>query len=391
VPELDWPLRFGIFLAPFHRAGQNPTLALQQDVELIQHLDALGYDEAWIGEHHSAGWEIISSPEVFIAHVAQVTRHIKLGTGVVSLPYHHPLLVADRMVLLDHLTRGRVMFGVGPGQLTSDAHMLGIEPGEQRRMMAESLEVITALLRGETVTRETDWFTIVDGRLQLSPYTHPCFEVCVAASISPAGPQLAARMGAGLVSVAATQEQGFDAVGYHWGVMEEVAEAHGQTVDRRQWRLMGPMHIAETVEQAKEEVRYGLYGVEDYLRKHIMWGDRGDMSFDEYVDHRNATGGMIIGTPDMAVRQIERLIEQSGGFGCYLFMGADWADPAATKRSYELFAREVMPHFKKQSRAPLASNAWTEGAGDRWSQAAGAAIGAAMQAYEESKAGASQG
>ena len=121
-------LKFGIFLAPFHPLGINPTLAFERDLELLQWLDALGFDEAWIGEHHSAGWETIASPEIFIAFAAERTRHIKLGTGVISLPYHHPLMVADRMVLLDHLTRGRVMMGVGPGALVTDAFMLGIDP-----------------------------------------------------------------------------------------------------------------------------------------------------------------------------------------------------------------------------------------------------------------------
>src|SRR5881409_307926 len=125
-------LNFGIFMAPFHRAGENPTLSLQRDLELIQWLDRLGYDEAWIGEHHSAGWETIASPEVFIAAAAQRTRYIRLGTGVISLPYHHPLMVANRMVLLDHLTRGRVALGVGPGALVTDAHILGINPNVQR-------------------------------------------------------------------------------------------------------------------------------------------------------------------------------------------------------------------------------------------------------------------
>ena len=92
---MDWPLRFGIFLAPFHPPQRNPTLALERDLELIERLDELGYDEAWIGEHHSAGFEIIASPEVFIAAAAQRTKHIRLGTGVSSLPYHHPLMLAD--------------------------------------------------------------------------------------------------------------------------------------------------------------------------------------------------------------------------------------------------------------------------------------------------------
>ena len=118
-------MRFGIFLAPFHRPDENPTLAIHRDLELIERLDELGFDEAWIGEHHSAGSEIIASPEVFIAAAAERTRRIRLGTGVSSLPYHHPLLLADRMVLLDHLTHGRTMLGVGPGALASDAYMLG--------------------------------------------------------------------------------------------------------------------------------------------------------------------------------------------------------------------------------------------------------------------------
>ena len=129
---MDWPLKFGIFLAPFHPVGQNPTLALERDLDLMEHLDSLGFDEAWIGEHHSAGYEIIASPEVFIAAAAQRTKHLRLGTGVSSLPYHQPLMLADRMVLLDHLTRGRVMFGVGPGR----AAVGRLHDGHRRRPAA---------------------------------------------------------------------------------------------------------------------------------------------------------------------------------------------------------------------------------------------------------------
>ena len=104
-------LKFGVFMAPFHWEMENPTYSLERDLELIQWLEALDFDEAWIGEHHSAGWEIIASPEVFIAAAAERTKRIKLGTGVISLPYHHPLMVANRMVLLDHQ---RMMIGRRP-------------------------------------------------------------------------------------------------------------------------------------------------------------------------------------------------------------------------------------------------------------------------------------
>jgi len=382
------PLRFGIFLAPFHRPGQNPTWLLERDLQLIEHLDRLGFHEAWVGEHHSGGWEIISSPEVFVGVAAQRTRAIRLGTGVSSLPYHHPYLLADRMVLLDHLTRGRVMFGVGPGQLVSDAAMLGIEPTRQREMMEESLEAIVALLEGDApVSRDRGWFKMVEATLQLRPFTHPRFEICVAATFSPSGPKTAARFGCGLLSVAATQASGFDALGYHWGVMEEVAAVHGRHVDRSAWRLMGPMHVAETEAQARRDVAYGLEAVQAYLHHVLPLPPDEFSSLDERIDAGNATGSMIVGTPDMAAAQIERLVEQSGGFGAFLLMGADFADREATFRSYELFASEVMPRFTGQAAAPLASASWVGAPGAPWAEQTLQAVTKAMTDYEAAKGG----
>src|SRR5207247_2331327 len=167
-------MTFGIFLAPFHRVGENPTLALTRDMELIEWLDYLGYDEVWVGEHHSAGWELIASPEVFIAAAAERTRHIKLGSGVTSLPYHHPLMVAERFVQLDHMTRGRSMLGCGPGALVSDAYMMGIEPVMQRPRMDEAWDGIMLLLKcDEPVPMKTDWLELRQARLHLAPYTAP--------------------------------------------------------------------------------------------------------------------------------------------------------------------------------------------------------------------------
>ena len=163
-------MKFGIFMGPFHRVGENPTLALDRDLELVQWLDHLGFDEAWIGEHHSAGWETISSPEIFIAVAADRTKHIKLGTGVISIPYHHPFNVANRMVQLDHMTHGRVMLGVGPGALPGDAYMLGIDPTIQRRQMDEGFGMVLRLMtETEPITYESDWFTLREAMLQLRP------------------------------------------------------------------------------------------------------------------------------------------------------------------------------------------------------------------------------
>ena len=148
-------LQFGTFIPPLHKLGVNPHLALSRDLELIEHLENLGLHEVWVGEHHSSGIETIGSPEVFLAAAGQRTHRIKLGTGVNSLPYHHPLLLADRIVLLDHLTRGRMMFGAGPGQLPLDAAMPGIDVGDSRRQMDELLDVMMRLFNGERSFADT--------------------------------------------------------------------------------------------------------------------------------------------------------------------------------------------------------------------------------------------
>ena len=380
-------LQFGIFLAPFHPVGQNPTLALERDLQLLEHLDTLGFDEAWIGEHHSAGFEIIASPEVFIAAAAQRTRHLRLGTGVSSLPYHHPFMLADRLVLLDHLTRGRLMIGVGPGALPSDAYMMGIDPARQRDMMEESLEAILLLLAGDgPVTMETDWFTLADARLQLRPFQRPYPEVAVAAQVSPAGPRAAGRLGCSLLSIGATSAGGFDVLGAHWDVMEERAAEFGTTIDRSRWRLVGPMHIADSKEQAVEDVGFGLPQWVDYFQRVAALPLAPDTSNHEtLVDALNASGFAVIGTVDDAVAQVERLRTQSNGFGTFLLMGHEWADTAATRRSYELIARYVMPEFQGSSRTLTASRDWAADNRPKFIGAAGAAVMSAIEKHQAEK------
>ena len=380
-------MRFGLFLAPFHPTGQNPTLALERDLDLIEHLDRLGFDEVWIGEHHSGGYEIIASPEVFIATAAERTKHIRLGSGVNSLPYHQPLMLADRFVLLDHLTRGRAMLGCGPGQLTSDAHMLGIPADEQRPRMHEALDAIVRLLRGETVTMQTDWFTLQDARLQLKPYSEPMLEVAVAASISPTGAKAAGKYGLGLLSIAATTRQGFDAISTHWNTWTDVAAQHGHTADRSKWRLVGPMHLAETKEQARKDVEYGIVPFSKYFTHVLPAGPtRGDTP-EEIIANIDEDGFAVIGTPDDAIAKIESLVEASdGGFGTFLFFGHDWATPEATKHSFELFAQYVMPRFTGQLDPPAASCEWVTGSGGEFVNRAANAIMKAIADHADEQA-----
>ena len=312
-------MRFGIFMAPFHRIGENPTTALERDLELIEYLDRLNFDEAWIGEHHSAGWEIIASPELMIAAAAQRTRTIKLGTGVTSLPYHHPLIVADRMVQLDHMTRGRAMLGVGPGALSSDAYMMGIDPVTQRPRMEESLDAILRLMRGEVVNMETDWFTLRDARLQLAPYSVPHMPVAVASTFSPHGPHLVGKYGIGMLSVTASQPGGIVSAAEKWSIAEESAAISGKTARREDWRVLLSMHLAATREQAESDIRDGAnFFYQDYFGDTIGTPGLPVATFETLRD----SGSLIVGTPDDAIAAVERVIEITGGVGTILVAGA---------------------------------------------------------------------
>lgn len=350
-------MKFGIFMAPFHRVGENPTLALERDLDLIEYLDQLDYDEAWIGEHHSAGWELIASPELMIAAAAQRTKTIKLGTGVVSLPYHHPLMVADRMVQLDHMTRGRAMLGVGPGALTSDAYMMGISAVTQRGRMDEALGAILALFRGEVVNMETEWFTLRDARLQIAPYSDPHMTVAVASTFSPAGPTTAGKHGAGVLSIAAFQPGGLISLKNTWQQAEDAADKAGKTANRDDWRLVIPFYLADSRKEAIKDVAEGALHFNTAYFENTL-GRPIDPENPSDIESQVKRGGAIVGTPDDAIEAIENILELSGGFGALLGLAHEWTSYEKTKRSFELWARYVAPRFQSQLPATEGSQEW---------------------------------
>lgn len=371
-------MRNGIFLAPFHPLDEDPTLCIHRDLELIEHLDRLGYEEAWVGEHHSAGFEIIPSPELFIAAAAERTRRIRLGTGVVSLPYHSPLMTANRIIQLDHQTRGRVMFGVGPGLLPSDAFQLGIDPATQRDRMVEAIEVILDLFAGKRVTKKTEWFNLANAVSQVRPFTWPHPEICVASSVTPSGDKLAGRHGFGMLCVAATQTGGYDALGINWKIANDVAKEHGRTMDPERLRLVGPVHIAETKAEAMENVKYGFHKWLNYFRTINPAGQLAPAG--QEVDAMIEQGVIVVGTPDDAIAQIRRLQQKQGAFGCFLQLAHNWANWEATKKSYELWARHVVPVINGVNAGREDSFADTAKHAERF---IGAAMGAAMATIQK--------
>ena len=339
-------MRFGAFLAPHHPIGENPMLQIQSDLGFVQHLDDLGFDEFWCGEHHSTGWEIIASPELFLAAAAERTQRIKLGTGVISLPYHHPFMVAQRLVQLDYQSRGRVIFGSGPGALPSDAHTLGLDPMLLRSRQDESIGIIKRLFSGERFSYESEWFTLRDAKLQLRPLQKN-MEFVVASTFTPSGMTLSGKYETGVISIGGMASQGLKSLATQWGFAEESALKHGTQIARRNWRVLMSWHIAETREQAREQAKEGLFRHNNEYSTRALRPDDGPIykTPDEAVDATafSGVGNAVIGTPDDLINKIKEMLEVTGGFGAVIGFAHDWANRENTKNSWNLVARYVIP------------------------------------------------
>ena len=341
-------MRFGAFLAPHHPIGENPMLQLQSDLEFVQHLDNQGFDEFWCGEHHSTGWEVIASPELFLAAAAERTQRIKLGTGVISLPYHHPFMVAQRLVQLDYQSRGRVIFGSGPGALPSDAHTLGLDPMLLRSRQDEAIGIIKRLFSGERFSYESEWFTLRDAKLQLRPLQEN-MEFVVASTFTPSGMTLSGKYETGVISIGGMASQGLKSLARQWEFAEESALKHGTAIDRKNWRILMSWHIAESRDQAREEAKDGLLIHNNEYTTRALRPDDGQIfkTADEAVDAVafSGVGNAVIGTPDDLINKIQEMIDVTGGFGAVIGFAHDWANRENTKKSWDLVARYVIPEI----------------------------------------------
>jgi limonene 1,2-monooxygenase len=383
-------LSFGAVYIAHHSPSTSASLQLQRELEIAEHIDALGYDEMWFGEHHSGGWEIVAAPEVMIAAAAQRTKHLRFGTGMASVPYHNPFLLLERMLMLDNLTRGRLILGVGPGSLAKDARMIGLDPLELRHMLEESMDTMFELLKYEgPVNRKNDWFTLNNAQLQWAPYNET-LPMAVAQAMSPSGPRMAGKYGTGMLSVAAASPGGFAALQDAWALASERAEEFGQQISRKNWGIAYFMHIADTEKEARRQVKYGLKEWVRYMNVASFFRIDASLSEDETIDYLNESGTAVIGTPDTLIQKIEELQKQTGGFGTLHAFGHEWANHTDTKRSLEIIAERVMPRF--QNHVAARNNAFAEsvreaqqGLGVAEWEAAGAKARAEHEAEQQAK------
>ena len=332
-------MRFGLFLQPLHHPSEDPTLALERDLDLITYLDALGFDEAWVGEHHSTGWENIAAPEVFIAAAAERTARIRFGTGVVQLGLHHPLVVLDRMIMLDHFTRGRVTFGMGVGGgIPSDLTVFGLDKETAGKRMAESIDVMMRLLQEDgPVSASSDWFELRDATLQLRPYTEPQMPFAVASTHGP-NVEFMGRTG-GKVLMGPSPDRVSDVL----ESLERGAREAGRTASRDQIELSYMLHIAETRAQAVEGFKDGAIKERYEFVSGVNGSPEPTGSPDEW--YAGYVESNLIGSPADVIERIEEMEQLSGGVGGLIFMNREWAGVGANRESWRLFAEEVAPKF----------------------------------------------
>ena len=354
-------MKFGLFMMPAHSIRDNPTLAFERDLRLIEYAESLGFDEFWVGEHHSSGWETIPAPDIFLAAAASRTKRIRLGTAVINLPYHHPFHVAERMAFLDHLTYGRLMLGCGPGVLPTDMQLFDLDPSELRPMMNESLDIILKLYREEgPVWHEGDYWQIKGMEVQIKPFQRPHLPVYTVSSGSGNSIRVAAERGLPIISGVFTLP-GAMPLGQQWEPYEQIATEAGHRVSRDDWSLGNlPVYVAESNEQAHKDVAEGaMHQVRSY---HFRGGGKTsyeaypdqpeeEITFEQIAEQRK----WIIGDPGHCVRRIKAIQEESGGFGTLLLLTLEWTSTEKWYRSLELFARYVIPQFNGSLRGVTSS------------------------------------
>ena len=353
-------MEHGLFMMPVHLPSKGMARTIKEDMETIIQADRLGFDEAWIGEHHTIQWENIPGPELFIAKALGLTKDIKLGTGVILLQLHDPRMLANHIVVLDHLAEGRFLFGIGTGGVPTEFEFFGVSQEERHERAAEVMDIVLKIWESDgTLDYEGKFHHIkapepwpeIGLSMYAKPLTlpHPPIGVACASRSSPtaewAGEKGWWPMTSGMLPP--------DAVASQWEVYEKGAAKAGLKADRRIWRVCRDIHVAETTEQARQDVltqgmarSYNQYFLPllgsrpmglDNLKHDPNMPDE-DVTVDFLLDN-----SWIVGDPDYCISRIKQLYEQVGGFGTLLQLTQDWDDPGIGHRSMELFMKHVAP------------------------------------------------
>ena len=363
-------MKIGLFGMPLHPPTRNRAEVYDEDAERVILGDKLGFEEVFIGEHVSCTTEPIPAPLMFLASLIHRTKNIKLGTGVLALPNHHPAIVAAEVAMFDHLSKGRLLFGIGPGGLASDMELFDVLDNEARaEKMMEAIDVILELWSSnppyaiKTPHYEFGISQTVIPELGVGEIGKPLQQ--------PHPPILSTAMSPFSGSVKTAVERGWSpmsanfcppfVIQSHWKKYVEGCESIGVEPTGDEWRVARNVVIAPTDEEARARVfdpAGSNYYYFSYLWEVLKAANytavmkQDPATADEDLTIEDLIESMVLyGSPDTVSEKIHALRETSGPFGTLLMAMMDGSGPneAYERESMTLLANVVAPRFAKEN------------------------------------------
>lgn len=359
------PLRLGMFVMPIHDPKKSLVQCIDEDIELAVLCEELGFDDFWVGEHHSSSVENIVMPEIFLAKVLGLTKRIRVGPAPVCLQYHHPVHVAGRLAFLDHLSHGRLNVCFGPGAIPTDMEVFGAQPKDMAARVTESIDMIMKLWEGNLPIDIRGKFWNVTMKDHLHPeygvgHLHKPFQLPYPPIYVPS----ISRSSPGLTKAA---ERGFRFISHHmihddvlkeqWKTYSHAADQSGRTANPNDWAVTRNIFVAETTREAKQTARGNSLGsciqyILDLTKATApggvsMWKrDQQQSDADCSMDYFH-NDIIIAGDPSEVTSRLLRLRERIGPFGTLVLTAHDWDDRDQWVRNLELFVKEVVPAYNK--------------------------------------------
>ena len=371
-------MELGLFLQPVHRNEKPWGTALQEDRETVLLAEQLGFSEVWIGEHYSTKAEQIPAPLMFLATLIQETSTIRFGTGVINLPYHDPVIVAAEVAQFDQLSGGRMMFGIGPGGLMSDAELFGDqEMPERYRMALESLDLILKLWREDAPLRwdGEHYGRSLERRVWLShgvgqfarPLQQPHPPIAMA-MVGPGGLTAQTIAQRDMIPISANFVP-IENVAAQWRDYALAREKAGQVGDRQIWRVCRNILVTETDEEGAQ-----LLTDPDGVIAHYFRYIRGVRQIEEFQSLQQEPLPLlneflevplaledcaIVGSADTVLARLIELVDELGPFGTLVMVGHDWDESGLSQGSMRRMAQDILPQLKQHVDS-LGSERWIE-------------------------------
>ena len=364
----------GLFMQPLHDPKRlTKTQMIDQDREVALYIDSVGFDEIFVGEHHASDFQPITNPLTFMASLIHDTK-LKLGTGVINMPCHHPAQVASEVALFDHMSKGRFIMGVGPGGTPSDSELYGSRGKNPGEMLSESIDMIHEIWRSDPPYHFHGkfWDFQIDDSIapalgfgpMLKPYQLP-YPPLVCSIMSPNSKSafVAGERNWGIMSANFSQGKWAKT---HWDQYALGCEKAGRRPDRKAWRIARSILVTDTdaeaadylAEEGNSYAYYYKFVVDDMKYFNISGVLKNDLNMsDDDLSLRHCFDTMVFsGSPNTVLDKLIDFVDFVGGpFGGLELCFKEWDKPELHKRSMRLLAQDVMPKLRNYCRQAVAA------------------------------------